>query len=178
MFLLPGKTLGTQVSCTNHNKCQNTWLWLMCHGVWNFSTTIHTGWCSSATSYQLPHAHWTDVITHLNMKTQDTQPYTGAVNMTLVCSTDKINIFCGARKACELNELNWIEALRPVPWDELNELATDLIRQATWTGQTFLDDFELKLCHSGTTAHPGQASKHSQQSTPSLHSGNEPWGGG
>ena len=54
MFLLPGKTLGTQVSCTNHNKCQNTWLWLMCHGVWNFSTTVHTGKCSNVTSCPFP----------------------------------------------------------------------------------------------------------------------------
>ena len=41
----------------------------------------------------ISHAHWTDVITHLDTKTQDTQSYTGAVNRALVCCTDKINIF-------------------------------------------------------------------------------------
>ena len=136
----------------------------------------------------ISHAHGTDAITHLDTKTQDTQSYTGAVNRALVCCTyNKINIFVGPEKLVnwtewtepnELNWMNWIEALSPVPWNEWDELATDLIRQATWTGQTFLNDFELNLCHSGTTAHPGQASKHSHQSTPSIHSGNEPWGGG
>ena len=138
MFLLPGKTLGTQVSCTNHNKCQNTWLWLMCHGVWNFSTTIHTGGCSSATSYQLPHAHWTDVITHLNMKTQDTQPYTGAVNMALVCCTDKINIFLWGQKSLwtewtELNELNWGTSPSAMRWTEWTGNWPDQAGNLNWT---------------------------------------------
>ena len=95
MFPLPAKTLGTQGPCTNHNNCQNTWLWLMCHGVWNFSTTVHTG----------------------------------AVNRALVCCTDKINIFCGVWKACELNWMNW------TGWTELNwGTWPSAMKWTEWTG--------------------------------------------
>ena len=66
-----------------------------------------------------------------------------------------------------------MDALRPVPRSELNELVVDLISRRTELNELFVNDFELNLRHSDTTPHPGKSSKHSQQSTPSIYPGNK-----
>ena len=75
-------------------------------------------------------------------------------------------------------ELNWTERterwhLVPVPW---TELAADPIRQANWTEWTLLKRFWTEITSLRQHTTPRQASKHSQQSARSLHSGDKPRG--